>query len=647
MALLLRILKKIIISPVDWFLYTVLTEEQKKFLANLFTERQKDFLRKFTSMGKNHAQRQKINQLKYYLYNLGFEKRAVEELKNKLLETTNAPFQRALAWELALWHANQLTTRDAKTSLYYLEQAEKDERNQDQLRKIAILKAECLSRLNTFEKARKVINKQLEKQIHPDLLLALANLEKSIDRRLYWLNQTFEYYGLQPICLTEKKEKPYDHMKMATNPKPMTSGPKVSVILPAFNAESGIQTAIESILQQTWKNLELIIVDDCSTDDTVKVVQKYMKKDDRIKFFSTPENSGPYKARNIGLKEATGEFVTVNDADDWSHAEKLEKQVMHLIENPSVIANTSEHARLTETFKLYRRGTLGFYIFPNMSSLMFRRKQVLERIGYWDEVRFAADGEYKRRLIKVFGEQNIVDLKTGPLSLPRQSERSLTGSSAFGYDGYFMGARREYVEAIKHFHQTSDQLYYPFSPNERPFPIPEPMKPTRISPKVARSFDVVIGADFRLLLTHYPTFIEELKQLKQMKIGFINIGVFSEKWHDEYEPEIRQVINGENIQMLVYGEKIKTTSLLLLDHLVLADWQRYLPDVRAEEIFVRIREVSLEERVDGAVLLHHMVEFFSKKGLWIPVNEQALQQVQKSDIMPIKKEKWKDLMHYV
>src|SRR5690625_1801168 len=170
------------ISPVDWFLYTVLTEEQKKFLANLFTERQKDFLRKFTSMGKNHAQRQKINQLKYYLYNLGFEKRAVEELKNKLLETTNAPFQRALAWELALWHANQLTAQDAKTSLYYLGQAEKDERNQDQLRKIAILKAECLSRLNTFEKARKVINEQLEKQTHPDLLLALANLEKSIDR---------------------------------------------------------------------------------------------------------------------------------------------------------------------------------------------------------------------------------------------------------------------------------------------------------------------------------------------------------------------------------------------------------------------------------------------------------------------------------
>src|SRR5699024_3730700 len=151
-------------------------------------------------------------------------------------------------------------------------------------------------------------------------------------------------------------------------------------------------------------------------------------------------NSGPYVARNIALKAAQGEFVTDNDADDWSHREKLAVQAAHLLESPQVIANTTELARLTSDFIFHRRVTRGKYIFSNMSSLLFRRKEVVERIGYWDEVRFAADGEFKRRLVQEFGKNAIVDLRTGPLSLPEQSRGSLTGSSAFGYAGFFMGA---------------------------------------------------------------------------------------------------------------------------------------------------------------------------------------------------------------
>src|SRR5699024_8891263 len=131
-------------------------------------------------------------------------------------------------------------------------------------------------------------------------------------------------------------------------------------ILPAYNAEDGIHVAIESILAQTWTNIELLVVDDCSTDRTVEVVEQYVQKDDRVKLFSTPANSGPYIARNIGLQAASGTYITINDADDWSHEEKLEVQVRHLQENKHVIANTSAHARLTEEdLQFYRRGTPG------------------------------------------------------------------------------------------------------------------------------------------------------------------------------------------------------------------------------------------------------------------------------------------------
>src|SRR5699024_12163716 len=88
----------------------------------------------------------------------------------------------------------------------------------------------------------------------------------------------------------------------------------------------------------------------------------------------------------------------------------------------------------------------GNFLFANMSSLMFRRQEVMNTIGYWDSVRFAGDSEFLKRLTKAFGEDAIAKLQASPLSFTRQSSKSLTGSSAFGYPGYFMGVRKEYAE---------------------------------------------------------------------------------------------------------------------------------------------------------------------------------------------------------
>src|SRR5699024_4975280 len=210
-----------------------------------------------------------------------------------------------------------------------------------------------------------------------------ANLEPVIEERLKWINKVMQAHELYPISFSNKGESAiYDDLQTENVDRKIIDGPKVSIILPAYKAEEGVQVAIESILSQTWQNIELLAVDDCSPDNTRTVIQSYADKDARVKLLSTPENSGPYVARNIALKQATGEFITINDADDWSHAEKIERQVKHLIANKDVIANTSAHARLTENLKLYRRGTPGKYLFPNMSSIMFRKEPVLKKIGY-------------------------------------------------------------------------------------------------------------------------------------------------------------------------------------------------------------------------------------------------------------------------
>src|SRR5699024_11437092 len=87
------------------------------------------------------------------------------------------------------------------------------------------------------------------------------------------------------------------------------------------------------------------------------------------------------------LEQATGEFVTVHDADDWSHPGKIHEQATHLDSHPDVMANTTRQARMTEDLMFFRRGQAGQYIFPNMSSLMFRRQPVMDTLGYWDAVR--------------------------------------------------------------------------------------------------------------------------------------------------------------------------------------------------------------------------------------------------------------------
>ena len=101
----------------------------------------------------------------------------------------------------------------------------------------------------------------------------------------------------------------------------------VSIIMPAYNAEKYIEEAIESVLKQTYRNWELIIVNDCSIDATEQIVKKYQEQDERIKFHSLTENQGVANARNTAIQNARGRYLAFLDSDDMWLPEKLEKQI--------------------------------------------------------------------------------------------------------------------------------------------------------------------------------------------------------------------------------------------------------------------------------------------------------------------------------
>lgn len=109
----------------------------------------------------------------------------------------------------------------------------------------------------------------------------------------------------------------------------------ISIIMPTYNREKTIERAIKSVLNQTYSNFELIIVDDCSQDNTEKIVQRI--KDSRIKYIKLSENKGACYARNYGINISKGNILSFQDSDDEWLPKKLEKQLINMKKNKSKI----------------------------------------------------------------------------------------------------------------------------------------------------------------------------------------------------------------------------------------------------------------------------------------------------------------------
>lgn len=105
---------------------------------------------------------------------------------------------------------------------------------------------------------------------------------------------------------------------------------KISVLLSVFNDEANISESINSILNQTYQNFELLIADDGSTDNTQKIVESFLKNDKRIKFFKNKNNQGLTKTLNFLSKQSTSKFLARQDSDDYSLESRLEKQLQFL-----------------------------------------------------------------------------------------------------------------------------------------------------------------------------------------------------------------------------------------------------------------------------------------------------------------------------
>ena len=173
--------------------------------------------------------------------------------------------------------------------------------------------------------------------------------------------------------------------------------PKVSIVMAAYNAEPYIAQAITSIIEQTYSNFEILIVNDGSTDNTDAVVENFLS-DSRVKYIRQT-NAGQTAAKNRGIKESSGDFIAFCDADDFWHPEKLAKQLLKF-DNQSVgvvysdiqsVNDIGTHIKTHETLagkEGYLLNDLLFYNFIPFGTAIIRSSCLTQNQGFAFQVCF-------------------------------------------------------------------------------------------------------------------------------------------------------------------------------------------------------------------------------------------------------------------
>lgn len=204
---------------------------------------------------------------------------------------------------------------------------------------------------------------------------------------------------------------------------------KASIILPVYNGEQYISKAIESVLEQTYSNLELIIVNDCSTDKTAEIVSRYAEQDSRIKVINNPVNLKLPNTLNVGFEQATGDYYTWTSDDNLYKENAIERMVYTLNSRPdidmvyadfTIIDSEGEEISVSPTH--WREPDK--LLFSNMIGACFLyTREVAEKVGKYDANLFLAeDYDYWIRIFRVGKMTHL----TENLYYYRQHAESLT-----------------------------------------------------------------------------------------------------------------------------------------------------------------------------------------------------------------------------
>jgi len=177
--------------------------------------------------------------------------------------------------------------------------------------------------------------------------------------------------------------------------------PMISVVVATKDNEETIERSLRSIQDQTFRNLEIIVVNDCSTDRTGELVKRLQSADPRIRYFENSAHLGTGRSRNRGLAAASGQYVTFQDGDDFSLPARIEKQFAVFERFPrkklsfcNYVRVSADGDRITVNDARVRKCII---------SMMFPREEVLSKVGYFADTSISEDSDYYERIKVAFG----------------------------------------------------------------------------------------------------------------------------------------------------------------------------------------------------------------------------------------------------
>ena len=404
-------------------------------------------------------------------------------------------------------------------------------------------------------------------------------------------NEVFTAQGIEPVEVEAGTGTGPTFAGLRAAPTSIVpDGPLVSVVVPTFRPDDDIFGAVASILAQSWRNLEVIVVDDASPQEFDETLARVSRLDPRVRVVRQTTNGGTYVARNEGVRQAAGEFVTFQDADDWSHPRRVELQVAPLLSDESLLATRSWAVRAWGDLRLTYLGYTPRRV--NASSLLMRREEVLDLVGGFDEVRKSADVEFPKRL-RAARPGSVRDLPSEAVLAVVQL-RSGSLSRADARPGWTRGDRISYRDFYTQWHRqirsgVADAR--PTASGRLPFPAPDRgWLPQRAEVTTPAELDVVVLGDWRSQAADNRAIIDEISALHAsgLRVGLLDweAPLPQTNVRRPRDRAVQEILNEGRATLHFVDQDVRATTVLVTDPGPLAFARSQPGAVRCERVAV-------------------------------------------------------------